>query len=395
MFLNLEPKLATVSAKGVPMREQRERLGKRIREGRKRLGLTQRELADRAGLPAHQIVSQIEKGEREVKAWELARIAQVLCQSVNELLASETPPTPVVLWRDDPGKEALTLEARFLQRCREYHLLERLLELASPDHLPEFRADPARLSLREADQLAENTRDILGLGARPAVSLAKVLERNYGVKIWYEFLGPAGSAVSVVGEFGYGVLVNAGHAPWRRNYSLAHELFHIVTWHSAPVELRESQPERWSQVERAAQVFASTLLLPGETTCAHFDARVTAGKVKYADLVELARDFDVSTEALLWRLVHLERLADAEAQRVLSDPAFRALDRETMPERWWEPLVPPEHFVRLAFLAHQKGKISRSRLARLLGTSLLDLEEKLATYGLSETQDYQAAATVA
>lgn len=395
VFLNRALWFASMLGKEAMMPNPEQQLGERIREARRRIGLTQRELAQRARLSAHQIVSQIEKGEREVKAWELARIAQILCQSVNELLAPDLPPAPAVLWRDDPGEEAPTLEARFLQRCREYHLLERVLDLPSVAPLPTFQVDPSRITLWQADRLAKQARGALDLGSRPAASLVKVLEGDYGVKIWYEFLGPAGSAASVVGEFGYGVLVNADHAPWRRNYSLAHELFHLVTWRSVPEELRESQPKQWSRLEKAAQAFASTLLLPAESVAAEFAARVMNAKVKYADLVELARDFDVSTEALLWRLVRLRRFSEKESQRVLTDSAFRKLDRQTMPDHWREPLIPPERFVRLAFLAYQKGMLSRARLARLLETSLIDLEKTLARYGLQEAEDYQAAAVVA
>jgi len=50
-------------------------LAQRVREARKRAGLTQEQLAEAAGFSAHQMVSQIEKGERDVKAWELANLA--------------------------------------------------------------------------------------------------------------------------------------------------------------------------------------------------------------------------------------------------------------------------------------------------------------------------------
>jgi len=372
-----------------------EQLGERIRECRKKLNLTQRELAARAGLSAHQIVSQIEKGDREVKAWELARIAQALCQSVSELLAPRPPQAAVVLWRDKPSADASLAEAQFLQRCREYQFLERVLGLPAAAPLPSFRVDPVSLTPREADRLAEEVRGTLGLGARPGSSLAVVLERKYGVKIWYEPLGESGSAASAKGEFGYALLINANHAPWRRNYSLAHELFHLVTWDSTQPDVREAQPAWWSQVEKAAQAFASTLLLPIEVVIAEFEARVHDRKVAYADLVELARDFDVSTEALVWRLVRLGRLHDQEARRILSDPKLRALDRQTMPEHWREPLVPPERFVRLAFLAYQRGLLSRARLAQLVGSSLIELKAFLSRYGFDEAEVGQAAAAVA
>ncbi|MCL0048467.1 helix-turn-helix domain-containing protein [Dehalococcoidia bacterium] len=49
-----------------------------MRTSRERLGLSQEELANRAGFSVHQMISQIEKGKREVKAWELVNLVKVL-----------------------------------------------------------------------------------------------------------------------------------------------------------------------------------------------------------------------------------------------------------------------------------------------------------------------------
>jgi transcriptional regulator with XRE-family HTH domain len=48
-------------------------LGERVRAARSRLGLSQEQLAERAGFAHHQIVSQIELGQREIKAVECRR----------------------------------------------------------------------------------------------------------------------------------------------------------------------------------------------------------------------------------------------------------------------------------------------------------------------------------
>ena len=48
-------------------------LASRIRERREALKLTEKALAERAGFQQYQTISYIEKGDREVKAWELAR----------------------------------------------------------------------------------------------------------------------------------------------------------------------------------------------------------------------------------------------------------------------------------------------------------------------------------
>lgn len=378
------------------MSKPQEILGRRIKEIRQRLGITQRQLAEQVGLSAHQIVSEIERGGREVKAWELVRIAKALQTDAETLLSQERlEEAPVVLWRDQPAGNAALMEASFLQHCRQYYQLEELLEMPSPPDLPQMAIDPETVDYQDARRLAKQVSRSLDLGSRPAVSLVKVLESDYQVKIWYESLGVEGSAASVVGDFGYAVLMNRDQAPWRRNYNFAHELFHLITWKNIPPELLTSNDSLRERVERVAQVFASNLLLPGDTVASEFDRRVEEGKIKYVDLIEIAREFDVSTEALLWSLVHLNRLEQAEVERVLADPRFRAMDRDTMSERWLQPPTLPERFVILAFLAFQKGKISRPRLAQLLRTSLIDLEKTLMEYGLEEAEDYQPEIPVA
>jgi len=54
------------------------RLGKLIAERRTAAGLTQAELAQRIGLNARESMSNIETGDRMVRAWDLCQIAEVL-----------------------------------------------------------------------------------------------------------------------------------------------------------------------------------------------------------------------------------------------------------------------------------------------------------------------------
>src|SRR5437867_9998694 len=77
-------------------------LGLRVREARKRLGMSQQELSALLEFEHVQTISQIENGERQVKAWELARISSVLHTSINELLKEDAFAEPVVLWREQP-----------------------------------------------------------------------------------------------------------------------------------------------------------------------------------------------------------------------------------------------------------------------------------------------------
>ena len=372
-------------------------LGARIRSLRKKLGITQQALANQVGLSAYQIVSEIERGGRDVKAWELVKIADALHTEVRYLIAGDEPAPASVLWRDYPEEGATAIEAPFLKHCRQYHGLESLLGITPKRDLPVVELNPETASYGDAMLTASNVANALDLGGRPAAALTAILEGDYSVKIWYEDLAGAGSAASAVGDFGYGILMHREQAPWRRNFSFAHELFHLVTRTTMSKESVGDNQALAEKVERLANQFAANLLLPADVLEVEIDTRVKNGKISYGDLVELARDFDVSTEALLWRLANCRRLTANQVRSILNDPSFRSTDRSTMPANWRQPAPLPERYVRLAFLAYQREKLSHARLAQLLETSLIDLSATLLEYGFEfeGTDAYQIETTVA
>lgn len=377
------------------MEELQKILGGRIRSLRKKLGITQQALADQVGFSAYQIVSEIERGGRDVKAWELGRIADALHTEARYLIVGDEPASARVLWRDYPEKGTAAIEASFLKSCKQYHGLESLLGITPKRDLPVVELNPETASYGDARLAARNVANALDLGGRPAASLIAVLEGDYSVKIWYKDLGEAGSAASAVGFFGYGILMHREQAPWRHNFSFAHELFHLVTRATISKESVGDNQSLADKVERLANEFAANLLLPADVLEVEIEARVKHDKISYGDLVELARDFDVSTEALLWRMVHCRRLTADQVRTILNDPSFRSTDRSTMLANWRRPSPLPERFVRLAFLAYKRAKLSRARLAQLLETSLPDLSAILLEYGFEDTDVYQIETTVA
>lgn len=372
----------------------KEVLANRIRASRERLRMTQDQLAAKSGVGSHQTISQIETGEREIKAWELAKLATVLCIDFNALISASgnlTERHPKLLWRERPDDGAEQREACFLERCRQFRQLELATGLADIPKLPQATdVKLADMTFSDVERLSQETAKSLALGAKPATSLIRVLEETYKVKIWYEDLQDRGAAACVLGDFGPAMLINRTDAPWRRNFSAAHELFHLITWSTMP---EESDPESWKRIEKFANAFAANLLLPSDVLLVEFNERIVRNKILLSDLVQLAREFDVSTEALIWRLVGLRQFAKQQAAEILKDSEFRVADRSTMQEHWWEPPHFPERFVRLGFLAYQKAQLSRSRLAQYLDTSLVDLEHRLAEYGLEEFKDHQVEVT--
>jgi Zn-dependent peptidase ImmA (M78 family) len=216
------------------------------------------------------------------------------------------------------------------------------------------------------------------------------LENQYGVKIWYGDLGEKGSAASTISTFGPAILMNSKQAPWRRNYNFAHELFHLIIWDSVPPVVLMKDQSLFDAFEKYANAFASALLLPAEPVLNEFQKRVKNNSIRYTDVIDIAREFDVSTEALLYRLCNLNQINRKTVEKIINDSDFKKIDKASMHKIWWDPPPIPERFVLLGFIAYQKGNVSRARLAEYLETSLFDLKNLLLEYGLDEDEDYEA-----
>lgn len=362
-------------------------VGARIRERRRSLGLSQAELANAASFDHHQQVSQIENGDREVKAWELADIARALHTSYSALLPEhESPSGGLVLWR--AGADATAeREAAFLHRCEQYFALERLAEDVRRAPLPRVDESPSEMSWSRAAALADDVRDTLDLGSRPAASLMAVLEDRFHVKVLYDELSARGSAASSRGDFGDAVLVNAEEAPWRRNYSCAHEVFHLITWEYVFSRSASFEKEEWHRMEQVAEAFASALLLPADTLLAEYDQLVSETQAQVSDLLSLALGFKVSIDALLWRLVNLNRLDAESVGTLLASRELREKDRQMRSHEWWRPDDLPSRYVRLAYQAHMRDKLSLSKLAEYLDTDIGHVRRRLAMHGLDQFDD--------
>lgn len=388
-------------------------LGERVRMFRAQLRMEQARLAELAGLGTKQAVSSIERGIREVKAFELARLAAALRVPMDVLLGV-TPAAPVapVLWRrkatigtDDAAGVAVRRgehEAQLRERARNYALLEEWCDAVPADDLPDYKVDVRQLSYAKASALAENVREQLGLGSRPADSLEGTLSGRFGVKIFFAPLGHDGEASAACvrddDEFGCAVLLNSDEAPVRRAFSLAHELFHLVTWSSVSAALLEdavdgAEPSWYATMERCAQSFSAALLIPAGRVMAELERRATpaaaAGDAaRYADRLQpsdyafIAHDgFKVSADALLWRLVNLNVLTHSERSALAAHPELRMSARSFAPRDDTQPQAFPTRFWDLLLLAYQRGEAGLSRLAAMAEMPAPELYHQLTAGG--------------
>lgn len=354
-------------------------IGERIKLAREALGLTQKELADLTGLPAAQTVSEIEHDRRELRPSELVQVARVLHTQVDVLLGlAMTSTEAAVLWRRSGENSNKRREAQLRARAERYAQLERWCGEESAKLLWQVKFDFSTAGPQQASALADDAGRSLNLGSIPSATLLRTLEENYGVKVFWDHLTEETdgdcSAACARGDFGAAILLDASEVPWRRNFSLAHELFHLLTWDSSNASTGGSATRTWpGKMETLADHFAGCLLMPDSALSERFAARMRDGKITYIELVRLARDFGVSTHALLIRLRDLRHITQSEVDRLRADETFRRVDRNSWVDV--EPVNTPfsSRYIELAYTAFQQGTIGVSMLAKYLETPIADL----------------------
>jgi Zn-dependent peptidase ImmA (M78 family) len=202
--------------------------------------------------------------------------------------------------------------------------------------------------------------------------LLAVLEEVCGVKIFHLKFEPTGTAASVVSDnFGPAVLLNANNVQWRRNYDLAHELFHLLTW---PVfHPASTGPVLSSALEESlANCFASSLLMPIEPFRSAVNSRMHDEKISFESLFDISREFDVSIESLMWRMHFVYGRGKSRSEQTRQEierakqlvPLLRTEERENQ-----APRELPARYHALAVKALRRGEIAIGRFAEYLNIS--------------------------
>jgi len=380
-------------------------LAESLKKEREKLSLSLKDVTAKMGFPHYQTLRSIESGEREIKAWELAKLARIYGRDIDYFLSGkEVPEESIVLWRspgDTPEKNVI--RERFISVCRNYqHLLLVLNEKDNTASQPLYKIDKSKLLQGDAFNyvaaIAGRISIDLSLGSRPACGLPKILEEKAGIKIIYLPLPQELSAATTKGDFGTAILINANDAPWRRNFDLAHEFFHILTWDFfSPDEIyRDADSKRKNRIEQLADVFASALLLPEAEIRREIELRRQAKIIDYLSLTEIAREFDVSMEALLWRLVNIGIMKRDMVTRMIAEGDIVNLDKSARAKKGFPAEVPiSPKYISLAIRAYHLGKISKARFADYIDKEFSAVSSFLKEMGYSEDQDYSVGYRIA
>ncbi len=282
--------------------------GERVRTLRLLLGLTQTELAE--AIPFSQsLLSQVESGVK-VASEEFVEAVAYATGAPSSFFEVPPPNLPegTLRWRKLAGARHTDSKRLEILVQEGWRLATDLLSsshLAPPD-LPVCTSGSAEIQASEIEELADSTRDALGVGPDgPIPHVTRILERSR-IAIAPLVLPESVSTTEVddaknVGHFGASLwplpddYAFVGYFPAdqgdRQRFTLAHELGHLVL-HSKRRNVRDAEGE--------AHRFAGAFLFPAGRALEAFSAPPTL-----SDLAQLKARWGVSMQAQIMRASHL------------------------------------------------------------------------------------------
>jgi Zn-dependent peptidase ImmA (M78 family) len=333
------------------------------------MNLTLESVEERSGIGVSTL-SDYENGKREPKLSQLKQLADIYRRSIAFFLEEGNPVPEVVLWRQRPtSPQVEELERDLIKLTEQYHNLEVWSDDLEELDLPFSTGNPYEFGYPKAEKLAHDFRNKYSLGDRPGQSLLRVLEEVCKVKVFHLRFEPSGSAACTYSDkYGAAILLNSDNVHWRRNFDLAHEVFHLLTWQVFRTEANSSGEVASDREEKLATCFARNLLIPAEALRVAIDARLNDRKtLSFSDLFEVARQFDVSVEAILWQIGFVYKTPKEHTQQAVDQlrgqmSFWDNRERDTAPTR-------PLRFRALARQALSAGRLSTGRYAEYLGIS--------------------------
>ena len=357
-------------------------IGARFKALRQERGLSQDGMARVFGFKDRQTVSAIETGVRRVTATELLMAAERLDVPLDYF----TDPFRVdgevrFSWRQSGvGRTELAgYERRAGSWIGAYRALSAQLGRRSPLMRRALGLTKAA-RLDDAVDAGERFAAEFELGEIPARRLAATMQERLGILVLMvdAYQGISGAACRLP-ELD-AVLIARGEVAGRRNFDLAHELFHILTWEAMPpAHVEKSVDFGGNRTEQLANSFAAALLMPEAVVVSFADWGRLEGHGLVARLNAAADALNVTSSALRWRLVALGRLKSATV-RALPEALLRNNGRRKAEEA--RPPLFSRSFAEVVATAIERGHLSVRRAARLVGMPIEGLEEMFAAHGL-------------
>ncbi|MFZ1730535.1 MAG: XRE family transcriptional regulator [Bacteroidota bacterium] len=356
-------------------------IGRRIALLRDEMAMNQADLAEKLGFRHRQTLQAIETGERKISVEELMKLIDLSGRSLEYF-------TDPFLW---VGEGAFSFRAEslasseatgFEKTAGSWVMLWRWLceinglrQTSRPD-----LGIGTKSTFEDVGVIAERIVSWFDLGPVPALRLGPRLESELLIPVLYVDIPKGISGATYHSGPMNAILINRKDAAGRRNFDLAHEFFHALTWEDMPpVRLDSDQPQDKTSIrrEQLANVFASTLLMP-ESSVRKFWRKAASSNDQLNPIPNVIREgaehFQVSSLAFAWRLVSL-KLIDEKICRDLLEIIYA--ERESDPVNHAAPPIFSKFFFEQLALAIDAGNISARKAASLL---TLDIDELEAAY---------------
>lgn len=357
-------------------------MGARIRAARESVGMTQAQLSQALGFADRQTLSAIENGDRRVQAAELVQASQVLGRAIDWFI------DPFVIagearfsWRvaqTVPDAALDDFESRIGQLVGLMRHLKVALRGPSKALAPMLRM-PSHPTFEDAWAWGEAVSQELELGVISSQNLVDRIECKLDIPVLFidvEIgIGPRNlsGAMCQLPDLGV-IVINRQESVVRRNFDVAHELFHALTWDAMPPDRREvpEQPagKRVPRIEQLADNFAAAVLMPR----ASLDKLIPPERladVQY--LGDVARELQVSTGALAYRLLNAKMIDKPTCDALLD---FRLPKvRADLPELF------SSSFATLLHDGIARGHVSARKAAKALSMTLDQLAGLMRDHG--------------
>lgn len=156
-----------------------------------------------------------------------------------------------------------------------------------------------RLTMRDAELLAQKFRLEAGMGMTEPVNVKTVL-RRFRVLTMYRPLSENSYGISIKTGSAMFMMVNSNSTRGRQHFTVAHELYHLFYDENPEPHVCGGSA---SGVEKDANLFASALLMPREGLLHEIsEQELRERKVSMATLLRMEQLFGVSRMSLLLRL---------------------------------------------------------------------------------------------
>ena len=353
-------------------------IGERVCHARLAAGWSQAQLADKLGFNDRQTVSTIESGKRALTAEELVHLTQVLKQPLDFF----TDPYLLVekgefSYRTTRQQETLaTFEQSAQTLLAANHRFRELLKESPSPVVGELRDFTVQSTSEQAEQTGHKLSQAWGLGDRPAEKLGETLESKLHVMVLYVDAPEGVSGAACRLNQGDAVLINRSEPTYRQNWTLGHELFHLLTWRAMPPkridpELKDAEKPK---PEKLADAFTAGLLMPLGAVCKAWEN--TQGVI-HQRILKAAEELQVSGVAMFYRLKNLGLLPAEEAKAV----ELAKLTKKKVAQAPKRVLYSRE-FVRRLHGVLDRGLVSVRLACDLLECGQDDLKNLFADHGL-------------